>query len=146
MYNEVEKSLCTSQQAILNILYKPNSDFVLSGLGLVAPTDDFFRISTLCTLPTGSNLSILTQKYFVWKQPCTKFTTAIYQICTGPLPINGPVQILYTVVYYMQRVLSPEMVICWININLRPDQVQDLSALGKCSRQQTCINLTSRRN
>ena len=78
MYNEVEKSLCTSQQAILNILYKANSDFVLSGLGLVAPTDDFFRISTLCTLPTGSNLSILTQKYFVWKQPCTKFTTAIY--------------------------------------------------------------------
>ena len=42
--------------------------------------------------------------YKIW----TGLKTAVYKICTVPLPINGPrpVQIFYTVVQYISRMQS----------------------------------------
>ena len=39
-----------------------------------------------------------------------------------------------------------QLVLCWVDINLWPGQVQDFSVLRKCSRQRACINLMSRPN
>ena len=97
LYKEVEKSFWTSQ-AGLNILYKTNKNFVPSDLALVAPTDNFFGISTLCTLSVGSNLSILSQNYLslipCLKQPYTKFVPVQKRPCAKFVLINSPVQIL----------------------------------------------------
>ena len=103
------------------------------------------------SVPAGSNLCILTHNYLslilcletAMYKICTVPETSVYKICSAPLTINS--QIVYTVVCYIsrmqrtkplwrryhpdreregrvQKVLSPEKILCSIAISPAPTE------------------------